>query len=89
MFTAIDRAGSLVGMKTLYALGLLICIVMVGWFGQIPDFLQTVEWEPPSYFLSAPRWNVALAWFVGAVFFGVLYTRRVRADARARASAQD
>jgi hypothetical protein len=51
--------------------------------------LQTVDREPPSFFVSEPRWNIALARFVDAVVFGVLYTRRMRADARPGADAED
>ena len=68
--------------KTLYSLAMLISIFMVGWYTQIPSFLRTVGWSPPSYFVTEPQPNVSLAWLAAAVIFGTLYVRKVRADSR-------
>ena len=56
-------------MRTVFALGLLVCMSMAGWYGPIPSFVESNGWRAPSYLQAAPNWNVALAWLAGAGIF--------------------
>lgn len=69
-------------MRTVWSLGILVSMVLVGWYGPIPDFIESNGWRAPAPLRSTPDWNAALGCLICAFVCMAMYRRARRAASR-------